>query len=206
MADVSENKELGLIEGITNILALQDIINPADIPALNEEFEKQKENLSFEEFLIEEEIVTKPELLEALSQYYELPALDVIGEFFDHHFLTLIPKSVLTNNIVLPYRREGDILTVVAAQPDNPKLPEILARHISHEIVFMVGYGPDIIETIDEFYDESITYQPNHISNQQMERSMMEVHPMGEELRVEDKEEERIPHVYEATDDDYESK
>lgn len=200
------NEKLGLIKGLTDILALQGLIDPADVPALNQEYEEQKENLSFEEFLVQEQIITKPELLEALSQYYELPALDVIGEFFDHHFLTQIPKSVLINNAVIPYNREGDLLTVVAAQPDNPELLPTLAKHISHEISFMVGYAPDIIETIDEFYDEPIVYQPNNITNERMERSSMKVHPTGEEMKVKDHEDERIPLAYEETNDDYEGR
>jgi hypothetical protein len=75
----------------------------------------------------------------------------------------------------------------------------------------MVGLYNDINETIDTFYDTSITYQPNHIANAHMERSAAEVYPMditGDEIianRQPCLEDDTIPCIIEPDDDSYES-
>lgn len=199
---MADNRSQGLVKGLSELLAQNGLIEPSDIPILEKDFNAQ--NLSFEEFLIDTEIITKSDLLEALSQYYQLPALDVVGEFFDHQFINLLPKKLLLRLAALPYRREGDIVSVVVANPDDPELLPALAQHISNDISLMVGYIQDIRDTINEFYDESITYQPDHISNQHEERSMIDVHPMGEELKVKDQPNEEIPLDWQETRDDYE--
>jgi len=210
---MANTKNGGILQGLTTILADKGSINPEEIDTVQKLFSEQE--LPYEEFLIAEGIVTKPELLDALAEYYELPALDVIGEFFDHHFLRLIPKGVLLRNAIIPLRREGDLLEVVVAQPDDAELLPLLWEYISDEVTLMVGFAPDIRETIEEFYDKSITYQPNQIENQELERSMGEVHPLGEDLNAypnenmrTDKPEDRdsIPNIWEETNDDYESK
>lgn len=195
-----------IIDELSLILARKKIIDFNEAKVLAESF-KERSDITFEDFLLEEQIVDKPELLEALSQYYQVPALDVVGEFFDHQFLRLIPKNVMIENLFIPYQRESDtdILWVVAAHPNNPNLRPIIGNHVSHHINFMVGIAQDIIDAIEEFYDKSNTYQPNDIANQLMERSAIEVHPTGEEIITEEKY-DRIPLNDEQTNDDYESK
>lgn len=190
------------IEGISNILARKKLINSSDIKSLNKSFDN-RDDITFEDFLVEEALVTKDDLLLALSEYYQLPAMDVVGEFFSHRLLRLFPKEVLLEHFVVPHRREGDVLYVVAAEPKDPHLREVLGRYITHDISFMVGLAQDIKDTIREFYDESITYQPNHLESALMERSEQEVHPI-DEIRVEGHPDERIPFVNQETDDDYE--
>lgn len=194
-----------VIEELSRILARKKILNTNEAKNLADGF-KNQDDIFFEDFLLEEEIVSKPELLQALSQYYHIPALDVVGEFFDHHFLTLVPKNVMTDNLFIPYQREADTdtLWVVAAHPNDPNLRVLIGKYISHHIEFMVGIPQDIIDAIEEFYDRSSTYQPNSIASQYMERSSGEVHPTDQEIYTE-KNHDRIPLINEETDDDYES-
>lgn len=190
------------IAGISALLVDNNLISFTDMKDLYEDF-KTRDDISFEDFLLEEAVVTKDELLEVLSKYYKVPYFDTTGAFFDHHFLTLIPKDVMLEHLFIPYERDidSDILTVVAAEPDNAHLLEVLGQYIFHEINFMVGLPQDIIDAIEEFSDESITYQPNYIQNQKMERSMMEVHPMNQ---IYTEREEEIPVVWQDNVDDSE--
>lgn len=208
-----------LVEELSAILVRNNVLSFQDAQALRQEF-IYRDDISFEDFLLEQGVVEKEDLLQALSDYYGVPAVDVIGEFFDHQFLRLIPKDVMIRHAMIPFWRDGDTLGVVAAQPDDPHLLVVLGDYVTHDITFMVGLAQDIIESIEEFYDESITYQPNDIENRQMERSAwdeyspteIESHNMERSSRIEYPNEidtelnQRIPLLVETTDDDYESK
>jgi hypothetical protein len=191
-------KRLEPIDGLSEILARNHHITPEDAFELRKNF-SNRDDITFEDFLLEEGVVEKDELLEALSQYYGVPQNDVTGVFFDHYLMTLMPKDVLLEHLMIPYEREGDNLWVVAAEPDDPHLLVVLGNYLSHNINFMVGLPQDIRDAIREYADESDTYQPNDIANQQMERSAQEVH-------TPDQEDERIPLIVEETVDDYESR
>jgi len=157
------------------------------------------------DFLISEDIADKNDILRALSNYYKVPYIDVIGVFFDHYLLKLFPKDVMLKYYFIPYERNLDILTVIAANPDSSILLSTIGQYISHDINFMVSIANDIKDSIEEFYSQSNTYQPYSIANQLMERSMIDVHP-SDELVVEDHPDEIIPLIIEDNIDDYESK
>ena len=200
-------KKLDPIDGIAAILTAHHLIGTEDLIALRTAFDNRAA-ITFEDFLIEEGIVEKNELLQALSEYYRVLPLDVVGVFFDHYLLTLVPKNVLLKHYMIPYMREGDNLWVVAAEPNDPHLPVVLGKYLSHNINFMVGLAQDIRDSIEEFYDESITYQPNDIANELMERSAQEVHETDQYQQDVAHHEyiEDIPLIVEETVDDYESR
>lgn len=186
-----------IVEGLSAVLTNRKLISPADMLDLEKEFHGRSD-IAFEDFLLETGLIDREDLLEALSQYHGVPQLDVVGTFFDHQFLRLLPIEVMLNHLVIPYYRDegSDFLWVVAANPSDPHLLYVLGKYISHDINFMVGLPQDIHDAIREFYDESNTYQPNSIANQLMERSQGQVF---------DELDERIPLIYEETIDDYES-
>jgi len=188
----------GFVEGITVLLAQRKLISPIDMARLHTEF-AQQDGVAFEDFLLEQGIVEREDLLETLSQYYGVPQLDTVGTFFDHQFLRLLPLEVMLEHLVIPYLREegSDTLWVVAADPSDPHILELLGLYVTHDIAFMVGLPQDIRDALREYYDESDTYQPNSIENQLMERSSGSVFT-AHEL------DGRIPNILDATIDDYE--
>lgn len=208
-------KRLDHVDGICAALAQHHIIRPEDVIGLHHAF-SQRDDIMFEDFLIEEGIADKNDLLQALETYYKVPALDVVGEFFDHYLIRLVPKDVLLTHLMIPYMRENDNLWVVVAEPDDPHLPVVLAKYLSHNFNFMVGLPQDIRDAIQEYYDESDTYQPYDIANQLMERSAQEVHTPNQLEQMQQYDEQTqeevglvdktIPLIVEETVDDYESK
>lgn len=191
-------KTLEAVDGLSEILARHHHITPLDAITLQKSFQN-RDDIAFEDFLLEEGVIDRNDLLEALSEYYKVPQNDVTGVFFDHYLLRLVPKDVWLEHLMIPYEREGDNLWIVAAEPDDPHLLVVLGKYLSHNINFMVGLPQDIRDAIEEYYDEADTYQPNDISNQQMERSAQEVHEPAQL-------DERIPLIVEETVDDYESR
>lgn len=195
--------KLDIVDGLSLILVNKKLINPKDLESIHKEF-KHQDDLSFEDFLLDQAIVTKEDLLQALSEYYQVPSIDVTAEFFEYHNIRLVPKDVMIRHYFIPLYRINDELTVVAANPNDPHLRVLIGRYFNHQINFMVGLAQDIINAIMQYYEKPITYQPNDIENQQMERSQIDVNPISEDrLRQENKTSD-IPEQWEQTVDDYE--
>lgn len=145
-----------VIQGLCEFFEQNHILKNRDAKALANDF-KQSGLGNFEDFLLEEGIVSKEDLLDALSAYYQVAALDVDGEFFDHNLVRMFPKDIMLRHRFIPLSHDGDILIVVAADPIDELLPEVVGRFVSYDVTFAVSLARDIEDAIKEFYDESIT-------------------------------------------------
>ncbi len=111
----------------------------------------------FENFVLEQGLVGKAEILEALQAFYGVPALDVEGDFFEHHLVHMFPRDVMLRHAFIPYRHDGEVLFVVAHNPSDSHLLEVIGQFVSYDIELLVGIESDICNMVKEFDDESLT-------------------------------------------------
>jgi hypothetical protein len=109
----------------------------------------------FDEFLLSEGIVEQEELLQALSQYYQVPSFDVVGYFFETHLLRMFDKDMLLRNEIIPMQVDENIMIMVAANPDNSELLFEIGEDVSYDIRFYVGVARDICDAVKEYYDKA---------------------------------------------------
>ncbi len=145
-----------VIVGLIDILIANQVVDSKEGQGFIQNFANQSEEASFEYFLINEGLVSKEDLLKALSEYYQVPAVDVRGYFFDTGLVQSIPKDFLTYYGVIPLEVDGNIMTVVAYRPDLPGLDSKLEEYGSYVIEFRVGLWRDIVDVIAEYYDEPV--------------------------------------------------
>ncbi len=145
---------------------------------------KDRSDVQFEEFLLEEGFVDREDLLQALSIYYKIPSMDVIGIFFDHQLVRMFPKDIMMRKGFIPFQRDGDILMIVASNPDDDILSGIIAQFVSYESTFLVGIRQDILEAIEEFSDPSIVGDiPMDSDHNEEEREDLALHTLIDEER-----------------------
>ena len=132
------------------------------------------------EFLLSEGIVSQDSLLEALSEYYQVPSFDVEGYFFENHLLRMFPKGMLLKNEIIPLQVDENIMIMIAANPDNPDLLFEIGENVSYDIRFYVGIGLEICDAVKEFYDKADT------EDEQDEDIRQEHLLMGEFLLIDD--------------------
>ena len=108
------------------------------------------------DLLLSDGIVTRRDILIALSETYQVPWFDVTGYFFDHQLVHLFPKGFLLRNGFIPLMIDEDSLILVTAQPSDDLLP-LCGEYVSYDIQFQVGIRRHIEDAVKEFYDESIT-------------------------------------------------
>src|SRR5690349_13243028 len=140
------------VEAFTKILSEQNAIKPDEASALKKAFFNRSQE-AFDDFLLEEGLVSRTAILNALSQYYDVPAFDVIGYFFDHLLLIEFPKDFLLRNQMIPLERDENILFMIASNPNNPELLAEIGKYVSYDIQFLVGIAGDITDAVKEFYD-----------------------------------------------------
>lgn len=141
---------------LTDVLVKHGSISEVEGRSMQRAF-KNVDRDNFDEFLLEEGLVEEEQLLSALSEYYQVPAVDVTGYFFDTELLRNFPKDFLLRNGIIPLEMEDDVLIIVASNPDNPDLVSGLGAYTSEDIQFRVGLARDISDAVKEFYDKSLT-------------------------------------------------
>lgn len=144
------------VEGLTKILVKRNIVPAKEAEALKKSF-RDSPKPNFDEFLLDEGLVDKDDLLPALAEYYQVPAFDAVGYFFDHQLVRMFPKTFLRSNGIVPIERDQNMLIVLASDPSNPELLPLIGNYVSYDIQFRVGIRQDIYNAIQEFYDQSLT-------------------------------------------------
>ncbi|HBR70848.1 TPA: hypothetical protein DIC20_02490 [Candidatus Dependentiae bacterium] len=140
------------VQALSDILLKMGALDKDNADAIKKDF-KGSEQVQLNYFLLDEGLVTKEELLRALSEYYEVPYFDVRGYQFNHDLLSLFPQDFLIRNAVIPVEFDGNILTVVAGGPDQTGLREKLRKYTTHHIEFRVGIVRDIIDEARAYYE-----------------------------------------------------
>jgi len=141
-------------EKLCNILVKNGNITERESQDLQKDFVgRNKEN--FDDFLLSESIIIKDDLLQALSECYEVPAFDTVGHFFKRNLLVQFPKDFLIRHAIIPLEREGNMLVMVASEPDNTNCLEEMGEYVSDDIRFFVSIKQDIFDAIEEYYEES---------------------------------------------------
>ncbi len=177
-------KNESFVQGLTGILVKRKIIGAAEAEALKKSF-RDSPQPNFDEFLLDEGLVDKENLLLALSDYYKVPPFDAVGYFFDHQLVRMFPKEFLRSNAIIPIEKdEEDMMIMLANNPADPDLLIRIGKFVSYDIQFRVGILQDIIDSIQEFYDHALT-EPDDDEMLDSERHTRE-HEVEQEKEIEE--------------------
>lgn len=153
-----------LLHGLCEILAKNKAISKQEAADLEKAF-KDSAHDHFDNFLLTENIVSREELLKALSEYYEVPAFDVVGYIFDHTLVKEFPQEFLLNHSIIPLERDENMLFMIINNPHNEAVLPELAEYVSDEVNFVVGIEQDIMDAIENYYERS----PFHTADEELD-------------------------------------
>jgi len=118
---------------------------------------------NYEDFLLETGTVEREQLLEALEQYYNVKAIDVLGDVFDPSLVQQVPYNVLIEYNCIPYGQDGYQLMVIAGNPRDPELDEVFGRHVTYDPVFFVGIPRHIRLMVQDYYQDSLVGKVSYV-------------------------------------------
>ena len=99
--------------------------------------------------------IEETEVSKMLARQYRMPAVDLSRFEVDPKIIRLLPPDVATKHTVLPLKREGRILTVAIADPNNVAAIEDI-KFITRCDVFPVIAGEYTLRNaIDRYYQQS---------------------------------------------------
>jgi hypothetical protein len=188
---MNENFEVGFLKILVDLkfVAAEDAVKL--LAVYNESDIDQ-----FDEFLLSEGIVEHEHLLEALSQYFQVPSFDALGYFFETHLLRMFPKDMLLRNEIVPLQVDENMMIVVAANPSNPDLLFEIGENVSYDIRFHVGIARDICDAVKEFYDKSDVEDP-------VDEDIRQEHLLVNDfLQLEDEDEDDMEIFFELDDEE----
>ena len=149
---MSDNFEVGFFKVLTDL----KMITAEDAVKLLASYHESDVD-QIDDFLLSEGILDQESLLEALSEYYQVPSFDVVGYFFETHLLHMFPKSMLLRNEMIPLQVDENMMIMIAATPDNPDFLSEIGEQVSYDIRFHVGVARDICDAVKEYYDKADT-------------------------------------------------
>jgi len=148
-------KDVSFVQRLTTSLLANQAITQKEADSLVTMFHDRAKG-RVDSFLLDEGMVERENLLKALSAMYQVPYFDVNGYFFENELLQTFPRDVLINKGIIPLQVDEDILIVVASNPEDPELLDIIGNSVSYDIQFNVGLRRDIIDAVEEYYEPSI--------------------------------------------------
>jgi len=105
--------------------------------------------------LVKTGAISEKAFAEFLSQTYNVPAVDLDDLEADEHSIELIPPEVATKFQVVPIKREGRVLTVAMANPDNIFAIDDIKFITGLEVRPVVATETAIKRAIDRFYESA---------------------------------------------------
>lgn len=144
------------VEKLADIFVEQKMATEKEASAMRRSF-KESGKEQFDDFLLEEGLISTEDLLQALSLYYGVPSFDASDAFFQRHLLRMFPKDFLLRRAIIPLEVDQNMLFVVASEPNEVGLESDMRSYVSYDIEFYVGVRRDICDAIKEFYDKAPT-------------------------------------------------
>jgi type IV pilus assembly protein PilB len=105
--------------------------------------------------LVKSGAISEMAFAEFLGQIYNVPAVNLEEVKVDEEAVNLIPAEVATKFQVVPIKREGRVLTVAMANPDNIFAIDDIKFITGFEVTPVVSTETSIKKAIDRLYDSA---------------------------------------------------
>jgi len=142
-----------LKDKIANQLVESSLISQQQLELALTEQTKSGGSLGYN--LVKTGAISEKAFAEFLSQTYNVPAVELDDFESDEHSIELIPPEVATKFQVVPIKREGRVLTVAMANPDNIFAIDDIKFITGLEVRPVVATETAIKRAIDRFYESA---------------------------------------------------
>jgi len=114
--------------------------------------QRQQENprLSILEVLVQANVLTEVEALQAVACYFKLPFLRAAAAEVDRNIFALLPVSYLKAKLVLPVGRDENGIRLALSDPADIFLIDDLKRRLRGRVQLAVAPPADILRAIEE--------------------------------------------------------
>ena len=128
------------------------------IEQLEQAISRQREqpNLSVLDILVQSEVVTEVEALEALAEYFKHPFVRVSAADVDPETFSLLPVGYLKDKKVLPLRSTPKGVQLALSDPADIFLIDDVKRRLRCQVQLAVAPPGDILKVVEELSSDPI--------------------------------------------------
>lgn len=101
-------------------------------------------NISLEELLVERELIADEKLGAIIADLYKVPFIKLSDKTFTEHLLNIIPYSVASHQLIIPFEKKKEELLVATINPKNYELISTLEKKTGLNIVRHYATKKDI--------------------------------------------------------------
>ena len=140
---------------LARALVEREMLSRRDAKGILEELKQRNDNYTFEDTLVEKELVDPEVILETKASLFNVPYIDLVNYEIDPEVLELIPHQVARQYLIFPLFRIDGTLLVTMVDPKNVEAIDKLTRLTQLDISPALSSREAIEETITRYYGES---------------------------------------------------
>lgn len=172
------------------ILVKDRIITQEELEAALKEQDRTGESLG--QILIKKGLTTEWEIAAALGKQLNVPFITLSHYEIDEEVIKSIPEEIIRKYKIVPVDKTGNTLTVALADPSNIYLLDELRILTKSQIVPVISFETDIIETINKYLSNDKSKYEEMLKDITEEPQAMEVLTPSEEAPEEGELEEDV--------------
>ncbi|MFA6031016.1 MAG: ATPase, T2SS/T4P/T4SS family [Elusimicrobiota bacterium] len=111
-----------------------------------------KSNVTFQQALIELKLMEKTRLLKALSEEWQVKAVDLTQMDIEKETASIIPEAVARRHLAIPFAKEESVLFIAMADPKDFFVVEDIHLRTGLEIQAYLAMPWDILGALDGVY------------------------------------------------------
>lgn len=142
---------------IEDILASQGIIKPDQLSAVK--LESINTGQPIEKLILQHNFATSEQITQARAQLLNIPYLRLEGKAIPSEVLNLIPEPVARRYKLIPFEKEGDVISVAMADPLDLQVMQFIEKKSGMKIRRFMAQEEDILRAISEQYSQNLTVE-----------------------------------------------
>ena len=119
--------------------------------ALQEKSPRQK----LGDALLQKGLITENQLIEVLEFQLGIPHVNLYRYPFDPKLFSLVPREVATRNLIIPLKKDGEVLYVAMADPMDFFTIDDIRLSTGFKIETAIATKEDISRAISKYYDQN---------------------------------------------------
>ncbi|MSR76982.1 MAG: type II secretion system protein GspE [Candidatus Omnitrophica bacterium] len=112
----------------------------------------RRERKSIFQLLVEENLISEPEIFDFLSERLSMPLLNLPAMRVSKDLIQLVPKRIIERHQILPVSRIGNLLSVAASDPFNLMFQDDLKKLTQCHVVVVLAPPRMIGSAIEAYY------------------------------------------------------
>jgi type IV pilus assembly protein PilB len=142
-------------QSIEEILQQQGLLRPEQVSAIK--LESINSGRSPEKIIIEHNFVPMEKIAQARAQLMGVPFISIENKAISAEVLNFIPEPVARRYKLIPFEKEGSVLSVAMADPLDLQVIEFIERKSNMKVKRFLGLPDAILLAISEQYSQNLT-------------------------------------------------